>query len=488
MSLWKIAWRSITQRALSSSLTAISMALGVTLVVAVLVAQGVIGNSFNNPGLGYDLIVGAKGGRLDLVLNAVYYRSRPVENIPYSYYKELTDKQSAIGRFVDVGIPLCLGDYYRDYRVIGTTPEMFSKLTYHNRQNYEFSTGRNFEQEHYFEGVIGAAVARETGLKVGDKFHPTHGVGGHEHDPFEVVGVLASTGTPNDRALFVNMEGFYLLDSHALPVEEEEQTEEAKSAKPASEEADQVKPDRAKPDSDNADSEVLAADEPAEPQSKGEVTAGKPAAKEGHEHAHHDHNHQHTPLPENQREVTAVMVRTVDIPGAPPGMFTPDLMRKINKGRIAQAVQPLREIATLFSIIVDPIQVFLLVITVLLVVVAGIGILVSIYNSMSERRHEIAVMRALGAGRGTVMLMVLLESILLALGGGALGWFLGHLLLAVLNPYIVEKTGVPIGFFHVVPFELVIIPGLILLASLVGYLPALAAYRTDVAKALTETP
>ncbi len=169
-------------------------------------------------------------------------------------------------------------------------------------------------------------------------------------------------------------------------------------------------------------------------------------------------------------------------------MFTPDLMRKINKGRIAQAVQPLREIATLFSIIVDPIQVFLLVITVLLAVVAGIGILVSIYNSMSERRHEIAVMRALGAGRGTVMLMVLLESILLALGGGALGWFLGHLLLAVLNPYIVEKTGVPIGFFHVVPFELVIIPGLILLASLVGYLPALAAYRTDVAKALTETP
>jgi putative ABC transport system permease protein len=81
-----------------------------------------------------------------------------------------------------------------------------------------------------------------------------------------------------------------------------------------------------------------------------------------------------------------------------------------------------------------------------------------------------------------------LESILLALAGGALGWLGGHALIAVLQPWIVEQTGVPIGFLHVVPYELVIIPGLILLASLVGYLPALTAYRTDVAKALTATP
>jgi putative ABC transport system permease protein len=86
------------------------------------------------------------------------------------------------------------------------------------------------------------------------------------------------------------------------------------------------------------------------------------------------------------------------------------------------------------------------------------------------------------------MIIVLLESILLALGGGACGWLLGHLLVWSLNPWLMAHTGVGIGLFQFVPLELVIIPGLIALAAIVGYLPALVAYRTDVAKALSATP
>jgi putative ABC transport system permease protein len=130
----------------------------------------------------------------------------------------------------------------------------------------------------------------------------------------------------------------------------------------------------------------------------------------------------------------------------------------------------------------------LLSLTVMIVIVAGIGILVSIYNSMSERRHEIAVIRALGAGRPKVMFIVLAESILLSLAGGLAGWIVGHALIGALNPWIVEQTGVSIGVAQFVGYELVIIPGLIVLAAVVGYLPAMAAYRTDVAKALSATP
>jgi putative ABC transport system permease protein len=135
--------------------------------------------------------------------------------------------------------------------------------------------------------------------------------------------------------------------------------------------------------------------------------------------------------------------------------------------------------------------------------------MVSIYNSMSERRHEIAVMRALGARRGKIVAIVLLESILLALMGGLCGWLLGHTLVAGLSPLIADRTGVEIGFGYLAPPinvinwevpggknpfridaypELLLIPGLILLASLVGFLPALSAYRTDVSKSLTATP
>jgi putative ABC transport system permease protein len=164
------------------------------------------------------------------------------------------------------------------------------------------------------------------------------------------------------------------------------------------------------------------------------------------------------------------------------------MMKQINKGSVAQAVQPIREIYTLLELFVRPMELLLLGLTVLIVVVAGVGILVSIYNSMSERRREIAVIRALGASRGAVMLIVLLESILLALAGGVLGWLLGHGLLAALSPWIALETGVSIAFWQAAVLELVIIPGLVVLAAIVGFLPALVAYRTDVAKALVAAP
>ena len=91
MSLWKIAWRSIQQRSLASFLTSLSMALGVMLVVAVLVVNGVVYEAFTrNPSMGFHMVVGAKGGDYQLVLNTVYHLSRPVENIPYSYYRKFT--------------------------------------------------------------------------------------------------------------------------------------------------------------------------------------------------------------------------------------------------------------------------------------------------------------------------------------------------------------------------------------------------------------
>ena len=159
---------------------------------------------------------------------------------------------------------------------------------------------------------------------------------------------------------------------------------------------------------------------------------------------------------------------------------------KINKGadHIAQAVAPIREVTRLMDGIVGPIRLILLVLTILIVIVASISILVSIYNSMSERSHDIAVMRALGASRGAVMAIVLVESILLALGGGLLGVLLAHGMIGLASPYVEARTGVTLGLFQFDPQELILIPALMVLAAIVGFLPAVSAYRTDVAKAL----
>ncbi len=197
----KIAWRNMQQRALASWLTAFSMALGVALVIAVLVLLNTVSDTFERNAQGFHLIVGAKGGREQLVLNTVYHLSQPVENVPYAFYKEFLPG-GYFSSAVDVVIPYCLGDNYEGYRVVGTIPELFDVPYGDESRPYEFADGQNFKHEEYFEAVIGSVVARSTGLKVGDKFQPTHGVTGsegHKHDAFDVVGILAPTGTPNDR-------------------------------------------------------------------------------------------------------------------------------------------------------------------------------------------------------------------------------------------------------------------------------------------------
>ena len=505
MSLLTIAFRSIKQRLFSSTLTMISMALGVTLVVGVLAIFGIVQQSFNaNATLGYNMVIGAKGGKLQLVLNSVYYLSEPIENIPYEYfleyksqevreqeysgsysYKAVQHQQVAratlvgagvglhspvaaiaaiaadasvqeqidtlypwkrVGKyaaFTDFAIPLCLGDYVGPYRVVGTTPDMFDLLRHGSEAQHEYKmrgNGRNFEQFNqengFFEAIVGSVVANDRGLTVGDTITPSHGSeeGDQHTTKFQVVGVMEATGTPNDRAVFINMEGFYRMSDHAKPLENED-------AFGADQQAHKI-----------TDASYI--------------------------------------LPVEKREVTAMLVRMDPL-------YSVGIENQVNEGNLAQAVFPIIEIRRLLDFFVRPVQTLLMVLTVLICFVSGVSILVSIYNSMNERRSEIAVLRALGARRGTVYAVVLLESMLLSFMGGILGFFSGHALIAMCSGVIEAKTGVQVGFFDFAPpiplpipivgsisSEFLLIPGMILLAVFVGFIPATSAYKTDVSKSL----
>ncbi len=297
MSIFKIAWRSVQHRGLGSLLTILSMALGVMMVVAVLSIHGLVSQSFkNNNSFGYNMLVGARGGGMQLTMNTVYYLSAPVENVPYEYYLAFVDEEtrtrelqtsfavmamqnelsmldamtevaggpggplvSAIlldeyqayqselmglnkkgiyTAYTDIAVPLCLGDYWEapnselNFRCVGTKPDFFEKLVLDidTREKFKFAEGRNFEsfnKEHgFFECVIGSQIAKRGGAKIGDRLNPTHGdpnsSGAHLHEQgFTVVGVLERTGTPNDRVVFLNIEGFYLMEDHVKPIEDD---------------------------------------------------------------------------------------------------------------------------------------------------------------------------------------------------------------------------------------------------------------------------
>ncbi len=469
------------QRALASTLTALSMALGVAVTIAVILIYSVAVRQFSQDAQGYHVIVGGKGGALQLVLSTVYHIDKPLYPIPYTYYQKFLPG-GEYAKYTEAAIPMCLGDSYESpggtrFRVIGTTPDLFDKLSYGayadgKPKKYEFqSGGRNFKTENFYEAVVGSVVAARSGLKLEDEINPTHGLGaeGHQHEGFKVVGILEPTGTANDRAVFINIEGFYLLEGHAGEAAEEHADEPEHADEHAGEHADE-----------HAEEQMAAGTtEPDHEHAEEHEHEGEHAHEEAHEHEH-DHAHAHTPLPIEQRKVTSILV-LCNTPFGPTALD--DAINKHNDP-VAQVVPPRSVIENLFNGIVDPVRIVLLVMTVLIVIVAGVSILVSIYNSMNERSHDIAVMRALGASRGAVMTIILVESILIALLGGALGVVLGHGIIGLASPYVVERTGVSLSLFEFDWQELVLIPGLVVLASLVGLLPALAAYRTDVAKSL----
>lgn len=475
MSLWKIAWKSIRHRSLASALTAFSMALGVALVVTVLVINGVVGKSFQQGAQGYDLIVGAKGSKLQLVLSTVFYNQDPVGLIPYEYYDLM--RSSRYSAEVKTAIPIARGDNYQGSPVIATTPEYFSSVTKSDGKPYTLQKGEFFKYSDFNGAVVGYAVAKKNKLQVGQEIRFGHTNSARDedlHEPFKIVGILDHTGSPNDRAVFVNLEGFYREHEHG----------------------------HAGVETINYDlrEEELA-------RKRAELGVEEREHEEGEEHAEHEHKRRLTAIllitKDAEVEVTATAAAVEAATESRPGLeieekdlVTTERRQVIDtavtalpakiEGELleAQAVAPVQEIAAFFQDVIGNIQSVLIIFAIQVVIVAGVGMMVSIYTSMNERRQEIAIMRALGARRSTVMSIILLESILLSLGGGLFGALIGHLAIGALAPLIMSYSNVMVRPWDFQAVELALIPGLIGLASIVGYLPAVIAYRTDVAQSL----
>ncbi|MCA9083043.1 MAG: ABC transporter permease [Planctomycetaceae bacterium] len=451
MNLLTIAWKSVRERSVASALTALSVGLGVMLMVVVIVIAGAVNDAFNQRSIAYDLIVGAKGSDLQLVLSSVYRIQPPIANLPFMYLEQLRED-----RRIETAIPLAFGDFTRPehgaFPIVGTTNEYFL---------HEFTPGKKFEVEDQpgtrqldglYDAVIGSMVARENGWKVGDQFSIVHGSADSEtfHDEmFTVVAVLRQTGTPNDRSVFLNLEAVYTLEGHQKPVDEVETRIH----------------DFYGNDPERRDRALKQLEELRAKRARGAEIGD---AKMGYG----------IDTPEAMKEITAVFVKTREVFDA----IT--LQAELKSGSKAMAVNPIRPIQDLMKNVVGNIQKALVVLTGMIIAVSGISIFVSIYNSMSDRRREIGIMRALGARRSSVFSIILAESSVLCLGGGFLGWLTGHLLAVVGAPYVSARTGLLLNPWAFHEVEFVLFPVLLVLGALVGFIPAMTAYRTNVADAL----
>ena len=415
MNIFTIVYRNLRQRSLSSLLTIFSIMLGTGLVVAILILRQESEQAFNQTATGYELIVGPKGSSLQLTLSTVYNIGSPIQNMPLKTYELLKNDKR-----VKLAIPYVLGDNYKNYRIAGTVPEIFSAFEYKKGSKYKLQSGEIFKED--FEAVIGSDAAEMTGLKTGDFFTGSHGIesyeGSEEHgeNKFRISGILEKTFTPSDKVIFVSMNSVWKIHNH--------ESEEAQ--KHSGSEIDSAEADK-------------------------------------------------------NKTITSVFVSLRN-----PVYF--DLLRRqINDNKFeginAQAILPVFEIKQLFDIIGN-INSILLVIAYLVIFTAAISILVSIYNSMNERRRDIAIMRSLGAGRLKIMKIILLEGLIISFTGGILGIIAGHTVVFAMKSRISKLAGIEITGLVYSKGEIYLLAGTVLLGAFASLIPAVKAYRSDAAKNL----
>ena len=233
--LMALVRRSLRQHALSSAITVVSVGLAAGLTMAVFAINNQTYEAFTGGQVGFDAVLGARGSQLQLVLNTVCHLEASAGNIPWSMYKQI-----AANPRVELAIPYAVGDNYKGYRLVGTTPELFTKFRYRSWQGFEVEPGGRFFQADTRDVVVGSYVARQLGLKVGQTINPYHGIQYSEsqrhQDQFTVVGVLKPTNSPSDRVVWIPIEAVYRMSGHVLrgtgqiyrPVEGEEIPEENK--------------------------------------------------------------------------------------------------------------------------------------------------------------------------------------------------------------------------------------------------------------------
>jgi putative ABC transport system permease protein len=204
--LLSLAYRSLKNRKLTSILTLLSLALSVSLWVGIEHIRVGARESFSNTISQTDLIVGSRGGSLQLLLYTVFHMGSPTANVSYESYEKIKNQPAVLWT-----IPISLGDSHRGYRVVGTNEDFYRQYRYRQDRRIEFEQGR--APADVFDVALGSEVAQRLGYRVGQRIVVTHGITSsqgildHDDKPFTVVGVLKPTRTPVDRSLYVTLEG-----------------------------------------------------------------------------------------------------------------------------------------------------------------------------------------------------------------------------------------------------------------------------------------
>lgn len=408
MNLVVLVWNYLKAKPLNTLLNVLLLALGIGVITVLLLFKNQLSEKIGGATKVIDLVVGAKGSPLQLILCNVFHIDFPTGNINLQEAERL-----AKHRLIKQAIPLALGDSYQNFRVVGTTQ------AYADLYESKLSKGRWWKSD--LEVTVGAAVAALIPLKVGDTFASAHGLSkeGHAHDEnrYRVVGVLQSSSTVVDNLILTNVPSIW-------KVHEED----------AANETDAL------------------------PQVISKLLGGDVRV-------------------DSTKEITSVLIKYKN------PMAAIQLPRLVNGQTNMQAASPAFETARLFTLLGVGTEV-LMGFGYVLIFISALSIFIALYNSLKERKYDLAIMRTMGASRSKLVFSVLLEGIILTLIGALVGLCLGHAVLWIFTLTVEEssRTGMTALVFYTE--EWMVLIGSCLLGVICALLPAWQAYRTDIHRVL----
>lgn len=426
MNLLRLSWKNLRFKPLNTTLSVVLFALGVGLISLLFLLEKQLQDNFEKNLAGIDLVVGAKGSPLQLILSSMYHIDAPTGNMTIKEARPFLNPKHPL---IEQSIPLAMGDSYKGYRILGTTSDILGL--------YEGEIAEGEVWKRNFEVTLGAIIARDLGLKIGDQFRSSHGFDDNDdlaHEDahaFKVVGILKPSGAVIDQLILTTPQSFWLVHDHGA--------------------------------------ESAGAEEEHE-------------HEEGHSHEEHAHNEIPKPLLEEaeDKEITSVLIK---FKGR--NFQALNMGRNINENTDLQAATPAIEINRIFAQM-DQGERVLRILAIVIIIVSALSIFISLYSSLKERRYELALMRVMGASPAKLFALIIIEGLLLAVLGYAIGLLLSHGSMELIANFMKDSYRYSFSGAQFLLQEWYLLFGALLIGFIAALIPALQASKTPIAETLSQ--
>ena len=403
MNIFKLSLKNIFNKPLSSTISLALLILGIGIISLLLQLNTLIKDQMDNNLKGIDMVVGAKGSPLQLILSSVYHIDSPTGNISLEEAEKISKN-----RMVGSSIKLLYGDNFKGYRIVGAEKKFIELY------NGKIKKGKNLSKP--FEVLVGSKVYSKLKIDIGDDLISSHGLRetGESHDDqsFKVVGLLEPSNSVIDQ-LIITL-----------------------------------------------------------PQSVWDVHGNHDHEKE-HEHDH-DEEHQH-----DNREITAMLIKFKS------PMNIIQFPRQINETTNLQAAVPSYEISRLFKLFGFGIET-LSYLAYLIIIVSGFSLFINLFNSMRERKYEMALIRTLGASRLQLSTMIIFESIILTISGFILGLLFSRFGVMFVSTLMEESINYNLSSFKILNEEYWLLLLSVIIGLMASLIPAVQVYKMNISKILAD--